>query len=28
MFNAFESDVDHYDEEYKLNRFIKPATKF
>lgn len=28
MFNAFESDVDHYDEEYKLNRFIKPSIRF
>ena len=28
MFNAFESDVDHYDEEYKLNMFIKPSIRF
>ena len=28
MFNALESEVDHYDVEYKLNRFIKPATRF
>lgn len=25
MFNAFESDVDHYKEEYKMNRFINPS---
>lgn len=28
MFNAHESDVDHYHAEYKVNKFIKPAMKF
>lgn len=25
MFNANESDVEHYDQEYKFNRFIRPG---
>jgi len=28
MFNAFESEVDHYEQEFKFNRFIKPAIEF
>lgn len=28
MFNAHESEVDHYKEEYKFNRFIKPSMRF
>lgn len=28
MFNAFESGVDHYAEEYKMNNFIKPSMRF
>jgi hypothetical protein len=28
MFNMFESEVDHYESEFKFNRFIKPSVKF